>query len=217
MSLGQRLPSAEQIAEDYRYYGPMTARDASGLAMAYGYDTVEKLAADIPEEGRVLDAGAGLSDPGNTIASLRPDISWTNLDIRYAPGATDDTEREKLARLYAEAPSNVSYISGDIFNPPTELIDSRFDRILSYVMLVHAFKRGGDASIQAMKNLLSMGAQGGTIAVGPRADAFGLCDRLDCYREEIPETEAEIGSLALHFTTVLRFNYHSDYADLRWH
>jgi len=88
---------------------PHTGRSARLISKLYGYRSPKEFVAELPENARVADIGAGNSNLGRVAAGLRPDIQWTNIDIQYDDFYPSLRERSK-------APDNVSYVAADILH-----------------------------------------------------------------------------------------------------
>ncbi|HVX57230.1 MAG TPA: hypothetical protein VHA37_05855, partial [Candidatus Saccharimonadales bacterium] len=103
----------------------MTQRGPETLSRFYGFGSAQELADSLPPEAQVVDAGAGASTFGHTIAGLRPDISWTNLDTAYKEG-------EALDSLKETAPPNLHFVRGSILEAAQHLEPESFDRTYSH-------------------------------------------------------------------------------------
>lgn len=137
----------------------VTGRDATHLSAAYGYDSVSALAAALPERARVLDAGAGLSNFGKVVASMRPDITWVNYDLCYS-----NTWRY-MAEARRGAPDNVTYVQGDIMVLPTAAEDGGYNAIFSYWALPHIQMQ--HSRQYAIMNMIKAARAGAHISLGP--------------------------------------------------
>ncbi|HMS23639.1 MAG TPA: hypothetical protein PKB09_02425 [Candidatus Saccharibacteria bacterium] len=149
------------------HHGPVTSRCADALALRYGFENTERMAENIPEDSRVLDVGAGLSNLGNEIASTRPDINWCNLDINYNNAVYGPSMKWRFERLVNDAPNNVEYVTGSILSPSESLVQMRFARIFSYYVLPHVALYSPGLALIAMHNMRTMSSPGGIISIGP--------------------------------------------------
>lgn len=146
--------------------GPMTRRAGRLLAVMYDYVGLSHMSRDLPQDAEILDVGAGLSDLGYKMASARPDITWINLDLRYGATPVDQSSEEAIETLREQAPPNLSYVGGDILNPPQDY-RGRFAHVFSYRVLRHIADNGLDFGILAARNMLEMAEPGGKLSVGP--------------------------------------------------
>jgi len=176
--------------------GPITDREAELLAQYYGYQSIPAFCQSVPEGAEVIDVGAGLSDFGHRIASERPDIQWTNFDIRYKRGYIEPSHATDLEVLQDKAPSNVHYVGGNILELHPELKHQTFARVFSYYMLQHVARNGRGLAFDAVLNLIGLAAPQGTISIGP------LGDRTHG-RAEKPKTQAGVTKLAAEFVCAL--------------
>lgn len=103
----------------------MTQRGPETLAGFYGFESAEALADSLPSDAEVADMGAGASRLGHTIAGLRPDIHWINLDIGYA-------DQTALAGLQETAPDNLTLLEGSITNAAELVPPGSLDRVFSF-------------------------------------------------------------------------------------
>lgn len=133
----------------------MTQRGPQTLARHYGFGSVEALADGLPPDATILDAGAGASRFGHTIAAMRPDIRWTNLDIGYA-------DEPALASLRETAPDNVTFLQGSILDATALLPYASQDRVFSYFALNYL----GNFRAAAAKQLMGVAKPTGQVALG---------------------------------------------------
>lgn len=126
---------------------PMTASTAEFLSKAYGYAGIADFATSLPSAANILDVGAGASEFGKVITKLRPDITWTNLDINYTPF--------EMQRLSNGVPKNLIYIFGDILNKST-LPNEKFDLISAFWVLPHIGLEDEALVRKAILNLVSL-------------------------------------------------------------
>jgi len=175
--------------------GPMTDRSGDELAERYGYTDLERLSTSLPSDSEILDVGAGLSNLGHMIASRRPDIQWTNLDIRYSPGRIHPITETTLENLKFTAPDNVRYVAGNVLELPREIAAKRYAHIFSYYMIHHVSNNGREFGVQAIRNMLQLGEPGGKLSVGPVN--FSL---YSTHTVIIPETPEAVEALAAQVT-----------------
>jgi 2-polyprenyl-3-methyl-5-hydroxy-6-metoxy-1,4-benzoquinol methylase len=156
----------------------MTQRSAVTLACNYGFESVEACADSLPMDARVLDAGAGAATFGHTIARMRPDIRWTNLDIGYVNAAA-------LAALQERAPSNLTFVTRDVREAVELFPQDSFDAVFSYWLLncleerqarqgvrqlLDTTKPAGRLSVGALVGLANLGERAQTITLSPSED-----------------------------------------------
>lgn len=152
--------TSSEASSSYETVVPSTSRSAGELAHRFGYLSVKSLAADLQPGARVLDAGAGQSNLGATVALLRPDIEWVNFDLRY-------NDPELLARASKDAPSNLRFVAGDIAELPAHFGPDHFDRIFTYWLLPHLSLNDRRPAIVAVNNLLEVAKEDALIKAGP--------------------------------------------------
>jgi SAM-dependent methyltransferase len=144
----------------------MTQRGASTLSANYGFESVEACAGSLASGAHVLDAGAGASTFGQTLATMRPDIHWTNLDIGY-------TNTAALAALQEGAPSNLTFVTGDIRRATQLFPHSIFDVVFSYWALNYLV---GNHARRGIRQLLDVTRPTGRLSVGA---LVGMADPLE--------------------------------------
>ncbi len=139
---------------------PVTASTAKFLAIVYGASSIEDYAQSLPRSARILDVGAGNSELGRVVAGLRPDVSWTNLDINYTS--------PELSRLQRDAPENLKYINGNVLDSH-ELPDDTYDRIYAFWVLPHIGIEDPKLIGLAITNMLGMlkNSTSSRLVVGP--------------------------------------------------
>lgn len=137
---------------------PLTGSTAEELAHIYGFKSLSDFASDLPPDAEVLDVGAGKSDLGTAVTSLRSDITWTNFDRSYIPKQPRD--------LSATSNPNLGYIQGDILRPP-EFFSAAYDRIYSFWMLPHLGLDSPDLVRASLNNMQAMLKDAGKVTVGP--------------------------------------------------
>jgi hypothetical protein len=179
--------------------GPMTDRPGDDLAQRYGYANVGSLSRSLPGNSDILDVGAGLSNLGHLVTSRRPDVRWTNFDIRYVPGLLDSATEEKLDTLQATAPDNLQYVAGNVLELPQEITAKRYARIFSYYMLHHVIGNGREMGFHAVRNILHIGEPGGKLSVGP----IGLM-LYSTLTVAVPEDPDAIDALAVQVADTVR-------------
>jgi len=134
---------------------PSTARSAKKLSRAYGFDSPEALATSLPDNALVIDVGSGKSKFGHTIAGLRPDIRWVNVDLRNG-------RRRPMRRLHARAPSNLHYVGGDVLNLP--IAPESAQRVYSTALLPHIALDSSELAGEAFVGMAALLAVDGEIA-----------------------------------------------------
>ncbi len=152
--------------------GPTTSRCADALVARYGFESLDDMAASIPEEAHVLDVGAGLSDLGNEVASRRPDIHWLNLDAYYNSIGHESNMGWRFDRLTTTAPENVEYLSGSILDLDDSFKHRCFARIFSYYVLPYIARGNRGNALIAMHNMRAISLPGGIISIGPIPDDY---------------------------------------------
>lgn len=140
---------------------PTTGRSAEMLTRRYGYKTLLQLANHLPQDAKVLDAGAGASSLGRVVATLRPDIHWINLDYSYY-------DKQILADVSSNAPSNLEFMAGDVTQLDHFIKPSSLDAVFSYWLFPHLSLYDPKTTITAAVQLYKATKSGGTLAVGPR-------------------------------------------------
>ncbi|HYH35998.1 MAG TPA: class I SAM-dependent methyltransferase [Candidatus Saccharimonadales bacterium] len=133
----------------------MTQRGPQTLARFYGFESVEAVADSLPQDAAVLDAGAGASRFGHTIAAMRPDVRWTNLDVGYL-------DESVLAVLQKTAPENVTFVRGSITEAAELLPHSNQDRVFSFFALNYL----GRFQIAGVRQLVRAAKPTGQVALG---------------------------------------------------
>jgi SAM-dependent methyltransferase len=118
------------------------------LARYYGYESASDLANSLPVGARIIDIGAGISDFGRVIASMRPDVAVTYFDLRY-------NNAELLAKAQGDKVlQNVSYMQGDILEieqSPLKL--ASYDRVFSSRLIPHIDLEDVDLARKAISNM----------------------------------------------------------------
>lgn len=158
------MTTNEQLAvnEDLTIYekAMTTGRPAEKLARKHGFKGVEQVAEYLPDDAVVIDVGAGASPFGETVASLRPDITWVNYDYSYKEtGIHED--------LSKHAPANVRYIPGDALRLDKEFAPDTFDAAFSYWMFPHLSLDNIEPAKLAARAIFNVTKPGGLISVGP--------------------------------------------------
>ncbi|HUD07405.1 MAG TPA: class I SAM-dependent methyltransferase [Candidatus Saccharimonadales bacterium] len=139
---------------------PTTPRSADMLAKKHGFESVAQLTDSLPANARVLDVGSGASNFGSEVASLRPDISWTNFDYSY-------NDPDILEHASKHAPGNVQYIPGDATKLQEAYGAETFDAVFSYWMIPHLSIDHTAPAIEAVKAMFSVTKTGGILSIGP--------------------------------------------------
>ena len=140
---------------------PTTGRTADTLARRHGYKNVTDLASSLPSHAEVLDVGAGASSLGRTIARLRPDVHWTNLDFSYH-------DERMLRDVSHDAPSNLTFIAGDATKLDHYIEPTSIDAVFSYWLFPHLSLYDRQTALTAAKQLYKAVKPGGILAIGPR-------------------------------------------------
>jgi hypothetical protein len=136
-----------------------THRTAIELALYHGYESVNQLAESLPENANVLDAGAGDSSLGREVATLRPDIQWTNFDYSYYSLVPDSTTKD--------CPPNLSLQAGDITKLNEFYEPESFDATFSYWMLPHMSLESDEPVREAAKQMFIATKLDGLLSIGP--------------------------------------------------
>lgn len=134
---------------------PSTARTAKRLSRAYGFETPQALAHSLPDGAFVVDVGSGKSKFGNTIATLRPDIHWVNIDMRNGSARS-------MHRLQAKAPSNVQYVGGDVLKLP--IAPATAQRVYTTALLPHIELTSPELAQEAFIGMAELLADEGILA-----------------------------------------------------
>jgi len=149
---------------------PTTDRPAELLAVKHGYENLAKLAESLPPHAKLLDVGAGASPFGKEVATLRPDISWTNFDYSY-------NDPKILRDIEADSPANVTYLAGDATRLDENFAPETFDATFSYWLLPHLSIDSVEPAAAAARSMYAVTKTGGTISVGPKASQKRLPSR----------------------------------------
>ncbi len=152
------------------HIGVSTPRTAEFLVPSLGFCSLQHFSASIPVGAEVIDVGAGLSTLGHTMANIRHDIAWTNFDIRYERGGFLGDDMSRFNELIESAPYNLRYVPGNILEPPSEISNKRYARVISYFMVQYATASCEEAGRVAIENLLNLTAPCGTVSLGPISD-----------------------------------------------
>lgn len=139
----------------------VTEHPAELLARKHGFENLAHLAETLPRGAEVIDVGAGASQFGSEVGSLRPDIHWTNFDINYR----DEALLEEQCKI---APDNVEYIAGDATRLTDYYAPSTFDATFSYGLLPHLSLEQGTLAKEAAMAMHAITKVGGLLSVGPR-------------------------------------------------
>lgn len=137
-----------------------TARSAEVLALAHGFKSVMHLADSLPDAARVLDVGAGASPFGRRIASLRPDVTWINIDYNYR-------DERILHEASSDAPDNLHFVAGDATKLTENYATESFDAVFSYWLLPHLSLDEIKPAVVAARAMFDVTKPGGLISVGP--------------------------------------------------
>lgn len=168
---------------------PMTASSVEFLAEMSGEGaSVEEFAGRFPENARVIDVGAGLSNFGSHIAKLRHDIRWTNLDPHYEnPGP----QANLLASAKDNAPENVEFLAGNVFELDPSLL-GQYDRVFSYNMISHMLRFDRNLGRTAINSMLGLLKPDGQLSVGPTNGKMATADRWKTVTLPANATEEDI-------------------------
>lgn len=149
---------------------PSTGRSPEFQVKQLGFNSVADFASSLPKDGTVADVGAGVSQLGHLVASLRPDITWVNIDPCYQ----DASLRTKLD---ARKPTNLILSSANIleeFVVPSQLKNGA-DLVYSYWLLPHLSTGSDTPARRAVGNMYDLLKPSGVMRVGPvRQVGFGL-------------------------------------------
>ncbi len=142
---------------------PVSFRTPDELAVIHGADSLTDFARTIPTGGSVIDAGAGDSLFGHSVAKMRPDVSWSNLDYSYHNSGA-------LAVLQQCAPPNLQLIAGDATKMHDSFVPESADLITSYWMLPHFSEDNRRLALQGMYRTLRIG---GRLSIAPPLNTDG--------------------------------------------
>lgn len=184
-----------KLANFERY--PMTASSPDFLAAVFGGGTIEEFGISLPENAKVVDVGAGLSTFGATIASMRPDIRWTNLDINYDRAHVSNSACKTLVN---QAPGNVRYVAGNIVGLP-EILDEHYDRAFSYNLVPHMLRVDQLAGRLALHNIVRLVGPEGIAVVGPGSAKTTDISKRRVYRLSAGTRTSEIDDVVRSLTS----------------
>jgi ubiquinone/menaquinone biosynthesis C-methylase UbiE len=142
-----------------------TDRPAEMLAQKHGFESLAQLASSLPEGARVLDVGAGASPFGKEVATLRPDISWTNFDYSYQNPAI-------LDEVNVNTPTNLAHTAGDATKLAEVYEPGSFDAVFSYWLLPHLSIDDSKPAHDAAKAIFAVTKDGGVMSVGPQTSGL---------------------------------------------
>ncbi len=159
---------------------PIYSRLSGKLALVYGYPDLTSFCDDLPENGVVLDVGAGASTLGLDVCQERPDVSWLNADICYE-------DEEKRQKLIQDSPSNLEFLPANVLNLQEYIGDKKFDRVFSFFLLPHIRLAGRKYAIDASRELIRAAAPSGKVSIGPlnRKARRKLTGRVDSLTDAI--------------------------------
>jgi hypothetical protein len=138
-------------------------RTAEELARRHGFESVAGLAESLPENGVVIDVGAGASDLLDKTAELRPDVSFVKFDLSYQnPAVLDEAQ--------AAAPANVTCQAGDATRLEELYGPGVFDRVFTSSLLLHLSLEEDniEPAYQAARGMVTVAKTGGVISVGDK-------------------------------------------------
>lgn len=156
-----------------------TNREADQLADKYGFASVKDLAAEIPENGKIIDVGSGASDLCLRVAELRPDVECVNLDPRYRYRllrqhvTINKSELGWSPNVFEVAPSNVRYHGVDVSKLRNLYSDETFDRVYSMWMLPWIKSLDSEKCRQSIADMLAVTNYSGKLAIGPIHEPLG--------------------------------------------
>jgi hypothetical protein len=147
---------------------PLTNRDAYDLALVHNGMSPNKMADALAQNAVVADIGAGRSTFGTTIAGLRSDITWYNVDLHY-------WDKGRLGISPPEAPSNVHYVSGDIARDANNfpLAQGSVDRVYSSALMPHLIMSSRQIGYTVVHTMARLMKPDGEVSVS----GFGFFDR----------------------------------------
>lgn len=148
---------------------PSTGRKTLFQARQLGYDSVAAFAASLPKAAVVIDVGAGWSRLGHEVASMRPDVRWTNVDPCYASS--------KVAEAGEDLPPNLTLLASDIVQGSAEFkaLKSSADLVYSYWLLPHLSLESEAPARAAVEHMYELLKPTGKLVVGPvRKVGMGL-------------------------------------------
>lgn len=154
---------------------PITASSAGYLAELYGQGrSIDEFAEALPDNARIADIGAGLSDFGHQVAALRPDVLWTNVDVNY-----DECRRhpqfEQIAEAQKEAPKNLKFVAASVLELPAELRGQ--DGVYSYNLVTHLQRIDRNLGRRALTGMVELLNDEGQLMVGPTNAKMATSER----------------------------------------
>lgn len=134
----------------------ITHRKPDLLSRLYGFDDRRQLANSLPDDAFVIDLGSGNSQFGLAIASLRPDVTWINMDRRYGMNGVHK-------RRNSYAPNNLHYIAGDALNIPVQ--PQSVDRVYSCGLFPYLTMTDKQLAVDALHNIAGVLNDDGELAI----------------------------------------------------
>ncbi len=138
----------------YTVSASVTGRSAEKLSRHYGYETLENFAGSIPENAKVIDVAAGRSNLGLSVAAIRDDIKWIDLDIRK--GWLNFAKRKQR-----KGTPNYQFIRGDVLNLP--FASNSVDLIYTSWLLPHIEMDSTELAISAVHSMSRLLKESGTL------------------------------------------------------
>lgn len=179
----------------------MTASSADYLAGLYGQGaSIDEFARSLPQDARVADIGAGLSDFGHQVATLRPDVSWTNVDLNYAEDR-HHPQHELFRKAQDKAPENLHAVAASALALPAELRGQ--DIVCSYNLLTHFRRINFNLGHQALTSMVELLNDEGQLMVGPTNAKMATSERWNVTALSAGATPEEIAH-ALKLLTASR-------------
>lgn len=176
-----------------------TASSANYLAELYGQGSeIDEFARALPQNARIADVGAGLSDFGHQVTMRRPDISWTNIDIHYED-SRDHPQQELIEQAKTTAPKNLGFVTASVLELPAELYNQ--DRVYSYNLVTHLQRIDHNLGRQALTGMVDMLNDGGQLMVGPTNAKMATSERWNATTLPANATAEEIADAQKLLTT----------------
>ena len=139
---------------------PTADRDADLVSQMHGFENITQLAASLPEGANILEVGSGASPFGKEVATLRPDITWTNFDYSYY-------DQRVLDEVSKDAPGNIHFVKGDATKLSEMYEPESFDAIFSYWMMPHLSLDDPEPAKEAARGMFSLAKINAPISIGP--------------------------------------------------
>jgi ubiquinone/menaquinone biosynthesis C-methylase UbiE len=136
---------------------PVTNRSGEELARYHGFEDLDHLINEIPENAHILDVGAGRARLGHAVTFRREDVTWTNLDPAYS-------DKDIRWPMEIDAPPNLKFVADSGATLSNRYSADAFDMALSFFALPHLDQEKGEDIVQKMFHVTK---PGGLVSVGP--------------------------------------------------